>query len=101
MGTLNPRSSPFSSQICLKFPANLQHAPHIVQGNFSLEIFIMPLYVFECNACGRILETLQSFAAPWPDCQKCDKQMKKKPALTSFKLEGEGWAKDNYGLKSS
>jgi hypothetical protein len=25
--------------------------------------------------------------------------MNKKPALTSFSLKGDGWAKDNYGLK--
>jgi putative FmdB family regulatory protein len=59
----------------------------------------MPLYIFECNACGRCAEVLQSFADKWPDCTVCKKQMKKKPALTSFNLKGDGWARDNYGLK--
>ena len=59
----------------------------------------MPLYLFECNACGGFAEVLQSFADKWPDCTVCEKQMKKKPALTSFNLKGHGWARDNYGLK--
>ena len=59
----------------------------------------MPIYIFECNACGRTAEVLQSFADKWPDCSACEKQMKKKPALTSFRLEGAGWAKDGYGDK--
>jgi len=61
----------------------------------------MPLYIFECNSCGRMAEVLQSFADPWPDCTECKKQMKKKPALTSFSLKGDSWAKDNYGLKKA
>ena len=61
----------------------------------------MALYIFECNACGRVAEVLQSFADKWPDCKVCGKQMKKKPALTSFTLKGNGWARDNYGLKKS
>tara|TARA_R100001198_G_C5026939_1_gene94608 strand:+ start:181 stop:315 length:135 start_codon:yes stop_codon:yes gene_type:complete len=42
---------------------------------------------------------MQKFGDKWPDCEKCSKQMNKKPALTSFSLKGNGWAKDNYGLK--
>jgi len=60
----------------------------------------MPLYVFECNSCGRICEVLQKFGDKWPNCEKCQTQMKKKPSLTSFSLKGDGWAKDNYGLKN-
>ena len=61
----------------------------------------MPLYVFECNACGRTAEVLQKFGDKWPDCTECSKQMNKKVALTSFALRGDGWAKDNYGLKNT
>ena len=61
----------------------------------------MPIYVFECNACGRILEVLQKFGDKWPHCEKCKQQMNKKVALTSFSLKGDGWAKDNYGLKNA
>ena len=59
----------------------------------------MPLYIFECRGCGRIAEVLQKFGDNWPDCTECCKQMNKKVALTSFTLKGDGWAKDNYGLK--
>ena len=61
----------------------------------------MPLYVFECNACGRIMEVLQKFGDPRPECERCSKKMNKKVALTSFSLKGDGWAKDNYGLKGA
>tara|TARA_R110001592_G_scaffold146833_1_gene371055 strand:- start:293 stop:430 length:138 start_codon:yes stop_codon:yes gene_type:complete len=42
---------------------------------------------------------MQKFGDKWPDCVECLKRMNKKPALTSFNLKGDGWAKDNYGLK--
>jgi putative FmdB family regulatory protein len=73
----------------------------MVQGNFSKGFFIMPLYVFECNACDKKVEVLQKFEDLWPTCSDCDKQMKKSVALTSFSLQGSGWAKDNYGLKNT
>jgi len=60
----------------------------------------MPLYVFECKACNRTVEVLQRFDDEKPKCADCEKQMKKKPSLTSFNLKGDGWAKDNYGLKN-
>ena len=62
---------------------------------------LMPLYVFGCNACGETIEVLQKYNDEWPVCNRCTKQMSKKVALTSFALRGEGWAKDNYGLKST
>ena len=61
----------------------------------------MPLYVFKCEECGEKVEVLQAFGDPQPSCQECGASMKKQIAMTSFSLKGAGWAKDNYGLKTS
>ena len=67
----------------------------------------MPLYVYKCDACGNKCEVLQPFDAVAPHCGACaldrgtSTEMKKQIALTSFSLKGGGWAKDNYGLKTS
>lgn len=71
----------------------------MVQGKGFLGSVIVPIYVFECRGCGEQVEVLQSMNAPWPDCEPCKETMRKKPVLTSFRLEGSGWARDNYGLK--
>ena len=73
----------------------------MVHGNFFSELLTMPLYVFECRMCKQITEVLQKFGDKWPHCSECDKQMEKKIARTSFALKGNGWAKDNYGLKNT
>tara|TARA_Y100000114_G_scaffold127882_2_gene124727 strand:+ start:3471 stop:3632 length:162 start_codon:yes stop_codon:yes gene_type:complete len=49
--------------------------------------------------CGKKVEILQAFNDPQPTCEVCLCQMKKQIAMTSFVLQGGGWAKDNYGLK--
>lgn len=59
----------------------------------------MPLYEYECQHCGVMVELLRSFNQRTPDCEECKKPMKKLISLTSFSLQGDGWAKDNYGLK--
>ncbi len=59
----------------------------------------MPLYVYKCMDCGKKVEILQAFNDPQPTCEVCLCQMKKQIAMTSFVLQGGGWAKDNYGLK--
>lgn len=60
----------------------------------------MPLYEFECDSCGKKVEMLQKHGDPAPVCEQCTYEMKKLVSQTSFTLEGGGWAKDNYGLKS-
>jgi|TARA_R100001594_G_scaffold10141_2_gene24021 putative FmdB family regulatory protein len=67
----------------------------------------MPLYVYKCEVCQAKVEILQPFGEPCPHCTTCKLDdgtsvpMKKQIALTSFSLKGDGWAKDNYGLKKS
>ena len=66
----------------------------------------MPLYEYQCQ-CGKTVEILQKVGAQAPYCGACaidrgtSVEMKKMVSRTSFSLKGEGWAKDNYGLKQS
>ena len=59
----------------------------------------MPLYEYECESCSKQEEVLQKYGDPAPVCDTCAEEMRKKVSVTSFSLEGPGWAKDNYGLK--
>jgi hypothetical protein len=65
----------------------------------------VPLFLFGCG-CGNQVEKLQKYGDPPPSCESCAQlpdqdgpPMDRKPALTSFSLKGDGWAKDNYGLR--
>ncbi len=58
----------------------------------------MPIYEYECQACGHQFESTQRITEdPLKDCPTC-----KKPALqrlisaTAFHLKGSGWYKDGY-----
>jgi|TARA_R100000458_G_C8198253_1_gene189626 putative FmdB family regulatory protein len=53
-----------------------------------------------CESCGDRREVLQKHGDPPPVCQQCKYEMKKQISVTSFSLQGDGWAKDNYGLKN-
>ena len=61
----------------------------------------MPLYEYKCGRCGHLIELIQKHGAPAPKCCKCtpDEVMEKMISVGSFSLKGDGWAKDNYGLK--
>jgi putative FmdB family regulatory protein len=61
----------------------------------------VPLYVFKCQECDEIEEhLLRRMDAPHPvTCTACGKpSLKKTVAPSSFSLQGDGWARDNYGL---
>lgn len=63
----------------------------------------MPIYEYACPDCGHTFDEIQKFSdPPITDCPKCKKaSVKKKVSLTSFSLQGAGWYKDGYGLKST
>jgi len=58
----------------------------------------MPLYEYECQACGNRLEVQQRLAdAPLVKCPQCGKdQLEKVISATAFVLKGGGWYKDLY-----
>ena len=66
----------------------------------------MPLYEYQCEACGHRVEVLQKHDDPPPVCAPCDETMPDEtPHMTrqvsapAFHLAGDGWARDSYGLK--
>jgi len=61
----------------------------------------MPLREFECPKCGEKYEKLllrNDRQFPY-FCNICRKKLIKLPSGCSFRLEGGGWAKDNYSSK--
>jgi len=66
----------------------------------------MPLYEYQCDACGHRVEVLQKHDDPAPVCETCDEtmpdetpHMSRQVSASSFHLAGDGWARDSYGLK--
>lgn len=53
----------------------------------------MPIYEYECKACGHTFDTIQSFKeAPLTDCPVCKKPtLKKLISASAFHLKGSGW----------
>ena len=58
----------------------------------------MPIYEYQCNACGNTFEVFFSShkKSTKADCPKCKGTTTKKMSVNSFQLKGSGWAKDNY-----
>ena len=59
----------------------------------------MPLYEYQCSACGHRVDRLQKSIDPPPVCDACDgaSVMRKLISRSSFRLNGTGWARDGYG----
>lgn len=61
----------------------------------------MPIYEYQCSACGEGFEKLVKVRAPAPPCPECGSEdVKKQVSAAGFILKGGGWYKDHYGLKS-
>lgn len=61
----------------------------------------MPIYEYECNACGHKLEAIQKFSdAPLTECPKCHKQsLNKLVSAAGFQLKGTGWYATDFRNK--
>ena len=53
----------------------------------------MPIYEYQCEACGKNTELVQKFSdPPAVDCPHCQKpQLKKLVSAAAFHLKGSGW----------
>ena len=58
----------------------------------------MPLYEYQCQACGHQLEALQSLQdSPLVDCPACNKpELKKLISAPGFRLKGQGWYETDF-----
>jgi len=57
----------------------------------------MPIYEYECEKCGRIVEALQGFNdPPLKKCKYCKGKLRRIISLSSFQLTGSGWYATDY-----
>ncbi|PLX84164.1 MAG: transcriptional regulator [Desulfuromonas sp.] len=57
----------------------------------------MPMYEYECQACGLVFEARQKFSdAPLSECGSCGGAVKKLISQTAFSLKGGGWYQQGY-----
>jgi putative FmdB family regulatory protein len=61
----------------------------------------MPLYEFECDACGQRFEVIQKFSDPTPDtCEKCGKgPVRKLMSSPAIQFKGSGFYITDYAQK--
>lgn len=59
---------------------------------------IMPIYEYECKACGHRLEKLQKIsAAPLTDCPACARaELSRLVSAAGFRLAGGGWYETDF-----
>ena len=58
----------------------------------------MPIYEYQCQACGNEHEALQKMSAePLVTCPACDEpELKKKISAAGFRLKGSGWYETDF-----
>ncbi len=58
----------------------------------------MPIYEYECKACGHTLEALQKMSdEPLTDCPVCNKsELQKLISAAGFRLKGGGWYETDF-----
>ena len=58
----------------------------------------MPIYEYECQACGHRQEAMQKMSDdPLIECEACDKpKLKKLISAAGFRLKGGGWYETDF-----
>lgn len=61
----------------------------------------MPIYEYQCQACGHQLEAIQKFSdAPLTECPECKAGvLQKLMSASGFQLKGSGWYVTDYSAK--
>ena len=61
----------------------------------------MPIYEYECTACGKVEEVLQKISEkPLTKCHHCSGKLHKLVSQSTFHLKGTGWYATDYAAKS-
>ena len=61
----------------------------------------MPLYEYECDACGHRFERIQKFAdAPVERCPTCDGTVRMLLSSPAIQFKGSGWYITDYAKKA-
>ena len=63
----------------------------------------MPLYEYECQACGHFFERIQKYAdSPMEECPKCGKKkLHKLVSSPAIKFKGSGFYINDYAKKGT
>ena len=62
----------------------------------------MPLYEYECGACGHRFEVIQKFSdAPIEKCPSCGSKVRKLQSAPAFQFKGSGWYVTDYAKTGS
>ena len=62
----------------------------------------MPLYEYQCDACGSRFEVIQKFSDPPVDaCTSCGGSVKKLLSSPAIQFKGSGWYITDYARKGS
>ena len=58
----------------------------------------MPIYEYECRACGHRMEAIQKISDdPLTDCPECSQgELKKLISAAGFRLKGGGWYETDF-----
>ena len=56
----------------------------------------MPIYEYECQKCGKIVEVLELSKDDQPGTCECGGELKRIMSQGSFRLTGSGWYKTDY-----
>jgi putative FmdB family regulatory protein len=57
----------------------------------------MPLYEYECSACGHHFEVIRKFSDPPEEkCPKCSGLVRKLQSAPAFQFKGTGWYVTDY-----
>lgn len=60
----------------------------------------MPIYEYQCRACGHRLETMQKISdPPLTTCPECEGELKKLISAPAFQFKGSGWYVTDYAGK--
>src|SRR6476620_6030474 len=60
----------------------------------------MPLYDYECDACGRRFEVIQKMSDPVVEtCPTCGGRVHKLQSAPAFQFKGSGWYVTDYAKK--
>lgn len=62
----------------------------------------MPLYEYQCDACGHRFESIQKFSdPPIEQCPKCGAAVRKLQSAPAIQFKGSGWYITDYAKKES
>ena len=62
----------------------------------------MPLYEYQCDACGRRFELIRKFSdPPVTNCPTCDGSVRKLLSSPAIQFKGSGWYITDYARKPS